>query len=381
VAIVALWVWSLPATPDAFYAAPEPLPAKPGTLLKSEAFTRSVPAGARAWRILYTTTRAGDVPAVASAIVVVADPTLPGPRPVIAWTHGTTGVATGCAPSLLADPFAHVPALAPLLAQGWVYVGSDYVGLGTPGPHPYLIGEGEARSALDAVRAARQMTELALDKQTVVWGHSQGGHAALWAAILAPRYAPDTSVVGVAAAAPASVLPALLLAAQDSIVGKILSSFVVRAYVDTYPEVGFDDIVRPGARLLVRDIARRCLAGRETLVSVAEAAMLATPIFAVDPRTGPFGRRLDENIPRAPIEVPVLIAQGLTDELVLPRLQEDYVKARCDAGQRLEYRRYEGRDHLSLVAPDSPLTADLVRWTQERIAGGATEPGCRIITR
>jgi hypothetical protein len=49
------------------------------------------------------------------------------------------------------------------------------------GVHPYLIGEGEVRTALDSVRAARQMVELTLDMRTVVWGHSQGGHAGLWA--------------------------------------------------------------------------------------------------------------------------------------------------------------------------------------------------------
>src|SRR6516165_5881755 len=47
-----------------------------------------------------------------------------------------------------------------------------------------LIGEGEARAALDSVRAARQMAELTLDMRTVVWGHLQGGHAALWPALL-----------------------------------------------------------------------------------------------------------------------------------------------------------------------------------------------------
>jgi hypothetical protein len=41
------------------------------------------------------------------------------------------------------------------------------------GPHPYLIGEGEARAALDSVRAARQMAELTLDMRTVVCPESQ----------------------------------------------------------------------------------------------------------------------------------------------------------------------------------------------------------------
>jgi hypothetical protein len=75
---------------------------------------------------------------------------------------------------------------------------------------PTLIGEGEARAALDSVRAARQMAELTLDMRTVVWGHSQGGHAALWTGIVGPRYAPDVEIVGVAAVAPAANMPKIL---------------------------------------------------------------------------------------------------------------------------------------------------------------------------
>ena len=63
---------------------------------------------------------------------------------------------------------------------GWVVVATDYSFAEKGGPHPYLIGEGEARATLDSVRAARQMSELTLDKRMVVWGYSQGGHAALW---------------------------------------------------------------------------------------------------------------------------------------------------------------------------------------------------------
>lgn len=63
------------------------------------------------------------------------------PRPVIAWTHGTTGVVEGCAPSVIADPFANVPAVQPLLDKGWIFVATDYAGQGTTGPHAYLIGK------------------------------------------------------------------------------------------------------------------------------------------------------------------------------------------------------------------------------------------------
>src|SRR6266404_3207645 len=135
--------------PDAFYDPPSDMSRQPGALLRNEPLKDVIlPAGIRGWRILYATTVDDSTPA--------------------------TAVAT------------------------------DYSFSEKNGPHPYLIGEGEARAALDSVRAARQMPELTLDKRMVIWGYSQGGHAALWTGIVGPRYAPDLEILGVAAIAPAA---------------------------------------------------------------------------------------------------------------------------------------------------------------------------------
>jgi hypothetical protein len=180
-------------SPDAFYTPPSAVPPRPGVLLSSERLTRGIPKEWRAWRILYTTTLDENTPAVASRLVIASDRLPAGPRPVIAWAHGTTGGTSQCAPTLLpsrsnADV---IPGIDQVLARGWVTVATDYIGLGTAGPHPYLIGQGAARSVLDSVRAARQMPRLSLQHATVLWGHSQGGHAGLWAGILTPTYAPQ----------------------------------------------------------------------------------------------------------------------------------------------------------------------------------------------
>ncbi len=371
------WKLARPAAPDGFYTPPAAVPAEPGALLRQEPFDRQLPAGARAWRILYTTTDAQGAPALSSAIVMLSRSAPDGPRPVVAWMHGTTGAVPGCAPSLLADPFANVPALAPLLEHGWLFVATDYAGLATDGPHAYLIGEGEARSALDAVRAARRLQEARAGAQTVVWGHSQGGHAALWAGILAPTYAPDVPLAGIAAAAPASDLRPLIDAVQHTLVGRIMTSYVVRAYAGTYPDVRWADYVAgPWARLAARDMADRCLAGRQALYSAIQALTLGGTIFSADPRGGPLGARLAQNTPDRPLPQPLLVAQGESDDLVLPDVQSHWVARRCAAGQAVEYRRYPGLDHLSLVAPDAPFGADLVRWTEDRFAGRSAPAGC-----
>ena len=376
VAVPTLWWLANPAVPDAFYVALDPAPEDPGRLLRQEPFERNLPAGARAWRILYTTTRANDAPALGSAIVMVARRAGATARPVIAWTHGTTGVVPGCAPSLLAEPFANVPALAALIERDWIYVAADYVGQGTAGPHPYLIGEDEGRSALDAVRAARQIEGLNAGAATVVWGHSQGGNAALWTAIVAPSYAPDVPVAGVAAIAPATDLPALVEELQHTLTGRIMSAYLLQSYSQTYVDVDFDAYARGWSGLMARDMSRRCFAGRAALFSALEAASVRGTIFATPPTSGALGARLVENTPDRTVSQPLLIAQGVIDDLVLPAIQARFVAQRCQEGQALEYRRYAGRHHLSVVAPDSPLNEDLVNWTQDRLSGVSPPLGC-----
>jgi alpha-beta hydrolase superfamily lysophospholipase len=299
------------------------------------------------------------------------------PRPVIAWAHGTTGLARGCAPSVMSKPLANVPAFEGLIAEGWVYVATDYAGLGTAGGHQYLVGDDAARAVLDSVRAVRSLKELSLDNRVVVWGHSQGGNSALWTGIRAKDYAPDVNLLAVAALAPASDLRALFAAGRSSVFGKIVSSYLIEAYAAVYPDVNVSDYVYPRARALVRDIAARCVGGWETLFSVFETWFLpADGIFAMDPSSGTLGERLLSNTPSGRIEAPVLIAQGEIDDLVLPDLQGRFAAARCAANQSVDYRRYEGRDHLSLVAPDSPLTADLIAWTRARLAGDVASSVC-----
>src|SRR5262249_23545287 len=133
-----------------------------------------------------------------------------GPRPVIAWEHGTTGLLQKCMPSLVSAPTEGIPALDRIAKAGWVVVATDYSFAEKGGPHPYLIGEGEARATLDSVRAGGQMSELSLDKRMVVWGYSQGGHAALWTGIIGPRYAPELEIVGIVAIAPAANIKDIL---------------------------------------------------------------------------------------------------------------------------------------------------------------------------
>jgi pimeloyl-ACP methyl ester carboxylesterase/uncharacterized membrane protein HdeD (DUF308 family) len=366
-------------TPDDFYNSPATVPAQPGQLLRAERFTRDIPAGASAWRILYTTTRDQGVPAVASGLVVVPTDKARSGIPVIAWAHGTTGAARGCAPTVI-DPFEAGAFfnLDTLLAQGWAFVGTDYVGLGTSSPHPYLIGQGEGRSVLDSVRAAHQLRDVTLGDDIVVWGHSQGGHAALWTGALAPSYAPELRIDGVAALAPASNLPALVDNLGNVTGGELFASLVIDSYSRIYPDVTYRDYVRPAAQPIVRAMAGRCLADRpSTLVSIGTVFSLDKTIWDGDPNRGALATRLRENVPTGHIPAPLLIGQGADDTLVARAAQDIYVKERCQTGQQVDYRVYDHRGHVPLVEPDSPAIPQLVAWTKERLAGYPPQNTCR----
>jgi uncharacterized membrane protein HdeD (DUF308 family)/alpha-beta hydrolase superfamily lysophospholipase len=362
---------------DAFYSAPDDLPDTPGQLVRNEAFDRALPDNARAARILFTTTALDGSVGVASALVIVPTAEPAGPWPVLLWEHGTTGVAEPCAPSNLADPLGSgaMPARQQAIDNGWVIVAPDYIGLGTQGPHPYLIGVPTARSSLDAVRAARQIDDLSLSDQTVVWGHSQGGGAALWVGIEAQTYAPDVPLLGIAAMAPASDLPSLATVIEREPIGMLFGSFILDAYSKVFPDVRFDDYVRASARAVLEASVERCLSEPATVLSLGAIAS-GENVFGRSPTDGPLAARLAENVPDAPSGVPTFLGQGAADPLISPDAQAGFVAGLCAAGQVVEYHTYAGRDHLSVVADDSPMIPDLVGWTQGRFAGQPPPSAC-----
>jgi pimeloyl-ACP methyl ester carboxylesterase len=375
------------ARPAAFYTPPRHLPARPGEPVRAEALSgAALPRGTRGWRLLYTTTRADGAPAVTSGIVVV--PTgRRGPLPVVVWAHGTTGVAAACAPSLRPDPYGIA---APVLdaaaargwavvARGWAVVAPDYPGLGVRGPSPYLVGRGEGRAVLDAVRAARRLPArfgagARLSPRTVVWGHSQGGNAALWAGVLAPAYAPGLRLAGVAAVSPVADLTAFaarLGHARDH--GGAFAAYLLDAYGRAYPDVRPAAYTGPGGRAALRAAVARCLRRDRGTVH----GMLGR-----DPLTGPLARRLRENAPVHRIDAPVLLTVGGADPVVPPATQARYVHRMCALGQRgLEYRVYPGLGHDGVLRAGSPLPRALLAWTRARLAGDRPESSGACLLR
>jgi hypothetical protein len=164
------------AAQTTFYDAPRSLlPGRPGSLVRSERIA-GAPLGAAAYRVLYRSRGLKDEPIFVSGAVVVpgGEPPAEG-RPIVSWAHPTTGITPRCAPSLAIFLFQQIQGLRSFVERGYVVAATDYPGLGTPGPHPYLVGDSEARAVIDAVRVAGGMPGAGGGKRFVVWGHHSEG--------------------------------------------------------------------------------------------------------------------------------------------------------------------------------------------------------------
>lgn len=366
-------------SPDSFYTPDGPLPAEPGALLRAETLTTGVPDGADAWRILYTTTRPDNSVTVASGTVLAPHDRGNDELPLISVSHGTTGIVPRCAPSLSPTPFSDGEATAlteMVTGHGWAAVTSDYVGLGTSGMHPYLVGQVEARNVLDAARAAQHLDSVTLSSDTVVWGHSQGGQGALWTGQIAGDYAPELSIKGIAAMAPATDLYALAEADKDEVGGKTVSAYIAHSWNEIYPELDLVANLNPGTAHGVEKIGELCFNETDVIAALLRGSQIPQQVFPDAVLDGDLGDKLRQNSPTGPWPAPVMIAQGLSDPLVKPAMQQSWVDARCAAGESLDYRTFPGLSHNTLVAAESPLTPQLVTWTLDRWNGSPATPTC-----
>jgi len=371
----------------AFYTPPSPLPAAaPGTLIRSVKVVGvpGVPAGATVWRILFHSTTIYGADEAESGYVIAPGGTPPtGGYPVIAWAHGTSGFAAPCAPSLFTSsgggtgPYL-IPALDRYLAAGYVVSAADYQGLGVAdGVHPYLLGSSEGRSVLDATRATRQLSGLQTADTVIVYGHSQGGHAALFAAEMAPTYAPDLHVVGVVAAAPATGLSTLISIVGTPIGAQFLPYSIPTSYAwtQTYSDLPESSVLTPaGAAFAADEVTRGCSdqVARAIVTHHVTPGGVFAPGASSDPNVLAHARANDPGSVRTP--VPMLVVQGTADGTVPPPLTDTYVTTKaCPIGDTIQYLHVTGATHGTVVFLAAPT---IVSWMDARLAGTPAPSTC-----
>jgi len=365
------------AAQSAFYQASENDIAGPvGSLIREEARAGAA-AGATAHKVLYRSTKPDGTPIVVSGIVIVPAGQAPaGGWPVVAWAHPTTGVVPRCAPSLAIFLFQQIAGSRRLLEGGYAIAATDYPGLGTPGPHPYLVGESEARAVIDSVRAARFFPGLENSNRFAVWGHSQGGQASLFTGMIAKTYAPELHLVGVAAAAPATDLATLMTDDLNTSGGRNLTAMTIWSWSKVYG-AAMDEVIAPAAIPTVNALAEQCIEGAFDLyVREKMSAPLAQTFLSVkNPATvEPYRTLLERNAAGVlPTEIPVFLSQGLKDELVRPDVTHAYMRRLCTAGSIVKMLDMPNVSH-GFAGYDSADAA--VGWIADRFAGRADPNDC-----
>jgi pimeloyl-ACP methyl ester carboxylesterase len=366
-----------PSALDAFYTPPEPLvAAPPGTVIRSEriADATDLPPLAVSYRVLYhSESITGADIAISGTVVIPGQPSQAGGYPIATWAHATDGLADQCAPSMQVTPTA--PYLAQLLDEGMIVAATDYQGLGTPGIHPYLVGQSEGQAVLDAARAARNLVAGAASDSVIIFGHSQGGQAALFAGQISKSYAPDLFVVGVVAAAPVSNVSNFAPDVPGSNSDPLSAYAVMALYAWslTYGDLPLSSVFTPSAISTTAVLTQTC----SDQVTDTYAGVPTDQIFLAGWKSSPAVQtHLTQNEPGlAPISAPVLVVQGTNDALIPFATTTALVNDRLCRTQHdtVDYVAFDGANHGTVVGL---AEADVLQWIAARFAGQTAPDTC-----
>jgi pimeloyl-ACP methyl ester carboxylesterase len=361
---------------EAFYTPPAQITGDEGDIIRSEPAPDWDVESAKATRILYVTLDTNtNTKRVAGGTVWIPTKAVDGERRVVAWAHPTVGLGNSCAPSRNPKSLSLTNAwIQQMGTEGWIVTATDYSGLGTPPPYTYLEGLQESTDVVNSVRAASQLPDARAGTRWGVFGHSQGGHSALWTATLAPGLAPELDLVGAAAAAPASDLYATINQQWDKTVSWVIGPEVVVSWPDTYPGLDSTAVVSSAGENATESQAQDCLTAAG-LFGLARQELVKETYFKVNPYTNEeWAKALDEQTPKpTKASMPIFVAQGTADEVVLANSTAAMQKQWCEAGSDLTMDWLGDVSHQDAGKVSGPAVVD---WMADRFEGKPTTPNC-----
>jgi pimeloyl-ACP methyl ester carboxylesterase len=312
-----------------------------------------------------------------SSGVVYAPAEVGSNRFIVAWAHGTIGLALNCAPSRQVTDSAISPWLNSMLERGWVVTAPDYAGAGgTGGPavtERYLIGAEQGRDLLNSVRAARNIPQAGAGTRFALYGHSQGGAVALWAAQLSPTYTPELTLVGVGAVSAASDIGSTLHEIWNSpLVGWLLGPSLVSPWTRYYPNLDAKAILTPAGLNHYQEMAAtNCISDLPPLL----INPLMGDFLSRDPTTVPAWRTalLANQAPLLPKGVPAFIGHGLTDPLIYPGISAALLTRYCESGTTVAADWLPGVGHADSAIQAAPT---YIQWLAGIIGGEPARSDC-----
>jgi hypothetical protein len=349
-----------------FYAPPDPLPeGEHGTLLRYQPIDVPRVPGARSYRIMYLSESIQGDPVAVTGTALVPEAAAPEDgRGLLTIAHGTTGIADRCAPSR-SPVRTELSLTAPMIREGSLVAMSDYEGLGTPGRHPYLVGESEGRGVLDAITAAGALPNADPGTRLGIAGYSQGGHGALWADQLAADWTPQYEVVGTFAGAPASEID-IILNAAPRLPSAGFAYMMIAGIAAANPDADLSEILTPAGIERLDDVDDGCV--RDVLGSFV-GTPAAELVRADGPTSEPWKTLAKENTAgQVATDDPLLVIHSRADATVPLIFSEILEKRLCALGRPVERRlRDEGEDH---VAAAIPAYRDATTWLLARFGIG-----------
>jgi len=347
---------------------------KPGDLLDQEAGTEYTFSKVfRAVRILYHSRDALDHDVATSAVILL--PTGPAPDggwPVIAWGHGTSGVATACAPSLMKDVYYWGEGLSDMVRAGFAVVATDYHGLGTAGHHQYLDKVAQARDMIYSIPAARSAVQ-ELGRRWVADGHSQGGLAA-WGVAEIESELNDDDYLGAISVSGAISLDHFMEYINGSDGGEFYLDYLAFGIQSRFPEFEPREILRPAAmsKYAAVTTSPACWYSGFAEFRGFPKGKALKPAW----RRNRFVRQFvqETELGSRPIRKPLLVISGEADQTVPIDAVRQTVRKACSMDSALSFKSYPGLDH------DPTMTESIraqLAWMRERFTGIAMTNTCR----
>lgn len=357
-----------------------------GTLLAHEEIATSITA-ARAFRVRYAS-RDVNGAATESTGLVIAPTAAGADRPVLTWTHGTTGIGDAGCPSAQPDPARElityfdihgsaidygVPWLQSFIDDGWVVCATDYQGLGTPGVHQYSVNRTNGRDGLYVVHAARSL-DVGMGTAVAGAGWSQGGAAiAAFTELDADEYG-DLEVLAAVAFSPGVTGAALKSGSGAAMAdptapidahGFMVIAGLAAAYPDT---LELADLLTPFG-VEIATTTYDALTVHHLNDVLARNFHHVGPIMRSDPRNlGAWkGAILHSTAGQRTPVCPILVCEDLANPegrfpCPLP-WQDAYVEEVRALGGDVEVRKYAHDDHFSLCRTAMP---DAKVWLESK---------------
>ena len=364
----------------------------PGTVLKHRTVPLVLagnPTPILAEQLLYRTTDQRGRPSVTVTTVLVPTSTPVLPR-IVEYLSFYDGLASQCDPSFTlaggdsGDATYQQEAdqeellIIWYLSQGDIVTVPDFEGTGLH----WMAGRESGTSSLDAIRATESYLGVGAETKVGLSGYSGGSVAADWASELAPAYAPELDIVGVAEGGmPANYVHhfAYMNGTAEyspAIPGELLG--LARAY-----GVDLTEYLSPFGRQVVDDVGGGCIAskfGKYPGLTIADIMLPAyQDLFAVEPFSSILREQTMGTAKTHPA-VPLLMAIGNVDGTGDGAMVAADVKALatkyCGEGVPVDYQEYQGADHISAAAIFDPQTGPFL---QARLAGIPFIGDCSVI--